>query len=214
MKSHLSRKSEKLSYVVNALDAASNAIVTPLLLAVFIPLVEQIAIPMAMLFQSAISWWTNKGFADNARTPNNFGKMLSFTRCHLMTVMIADVIITLALIYALYKAPTLGYIILPLERVLDAFVSQIALEDVNSIFNADTDAGAFRTYYTNENAKNTTKASFVGNGVSVVITTTAMVSIEELTIMLALQCVVVNIALVLRRLSLRDDAANLQEHER
>lgn len=214
MKSYFSQKSENLSYISKVANNFSMGLVNPLLLVVFIPQIAEYAVPVATMFGTFITFITQRGFAKNAIKRNRFGVMLDFTRENLMEVMILDGFLFLSNIAALYFYPTAGYMTIPLTGILNYFIDQVVAEDSNKIFASDSDGGEFRTYYDNMKTQYGTGAAFLGNGMSILLTTVFTVDFTQCVILLIIKEVIVFPIVVCRRSSVREDAIKMIVHER
>ena len=124
MKSHLSKKSENLSYIAKITSMFLMSIVHPIMITVFVPVMAQYAIPAGTMVTALLDFITQRGFALNAVKPNLFGAMLKFTRRNLMEVMMLNLVFIITNIGALYYFPTAGFITLPLAGGLNLFIDQ------------------------------------------------------------------------------------------
>lgn len=214
MKSHLSPKSEKLSYVTRAIGTFGSSLIGPMMLSVFVPEIARYGVAAANLVGAVINLLFQWGFARNAKRLNMFGRMLAFTRDHLVAVMVIDFSIYIMNIVALYWFPTVGYILFPMTGILDIFVDQIIKEDTNRIFSHDSDNGLFRTYFDNTRSQYSLAAGLLGSGLAFMITTMQQVTHGECVAALLIKSVIVFPFLAKRRNAINEDAKKMIEYDR
>lgn len=207
----MSKKSENLTYAVLLIGAFFNAFTGPLLIAILIPAMPQVAMPVNQAITYAISWVLQKGFANNFQHENMFGKILEFVRRNTFEVMIGDFVFVLINIGLLYLNPTVGFITMPLATVSGAFIEQVAKMDANYIFSSYDDSGKFKTYYDNRKAQYGTEGQVIGSLMSIIITAIFTIELWQVVALILIQNLIVVPIIMARRLSLHEDAMRINK---